>query len=237
MKYEEMRPHQIEKVLREKPIAYIAWGAHEWHGPHNAIGLDAIKAYNQCLALCEKTGGVVLPPVYCGYQTMKPARGFGHTLEFSKTLVRDLLFEHLEQLYDEGFRVMIVVMGHYGGKHQETIQEAVSLFQERHHMPRAWAFPDYEPTSEDGFSGDHAGKNETSLLLHFRPDLVDMEQLPDQIERYRIGIGGQGDVREASAEQGRQMVESLVRNAVPRIEALLEEANEQYRNRYGESCD
>ena len=45
MKYEELRPHQINDILRETPLAYLVWGSHEWHGVHNATGLDTLKAY------------------------------------------------------------------------------------------------------------------------------------------------------------------------------------------------
>lgn len=232
MRYEEMRPDQIEAVLRERPIAYLPWGSHEWHGPQNAIGLDTIKAHHQCLALCARTGGVVLPPVYCGYQTMKPARGFPHCLEFEKETVTTLVRQHLEQLYDEGFRVMVVVMGHYGGKHVEAVKAGVAAFTERHYLARVWAFPDYEPTAEAGFGGDHAGINETSLLMHFRPDLVDLGQLPETPDGGRLGISAT-DVRQATAERGAQIVVALVAGAVPRVEALLAEVREAQRVRYG----
>ena len=125
MKYEEMKPVEINQVLRECPLAYLVWGSHEWHGVHNPIGLDTLKAYHMTLELCKVTGGVVLPPVYCGYQTMKPWQGFRHTLEFSKDLVRRYVYEHLENLYEEGFRVIVVVMGHYGGKHVEAVKAAI----------------------------------------------------------------------------------------------------------------
>ena len=72
MKYEEMKPRELNGMLRECPVAYLVWGSHEWHGVHNPVGLDTLKAYHLALALCQVTGGVVLPPVYCGYQTMKP---------------------------------------------------------------------------------------------------------------------------------------------------------------------
>ena len=174
MKYEELRPAQINKIIESCPIAYLVWGSHEWHGVHNPVGLDTLKAYYMTLELCKETGGVVLPPVYCGYQTMKVWQGFGHTFEFSKNLVRQYLYEHLENLYEEGFRVLVVVMGHYGGKHVEAIRAGVADFTEKHDYPGVLAITDYEPASWiEVKGGDHAGRNETSLMMHFRPELVD----------------------------------------------------------------
>ena len=233
MKYEELKPHEIETLLQSAPIAYIAWGSHEWHGPQNAIGLDTLKCYHLCFAACKETGGVVLPPVYCGYQTMKPCRGFAHCLEFSKETVQSLAEQYLEQLYDEGFRVMVIVMGHYGAKHVETLRAGVARFCERHYLPRVWAFPDYEATSEAGYGGDHAGINETSLLMHFRPDLVDMRRLPERPDGARLGLGPPETVRQATAERGAKIVQAFLASVVPKVKALLDESNAAHAARFG----
>ena len=228
MKYEEMKPREINEVLRTKPIAYLVWGAHEWHGVHNPTGLDTLKAYYMTLELCKETGGVVLPPVYCGYQTMKPWRRFRHTFEFSKDLVRRYVFEHLENLYEEGFRVMVVVMGHYGGKHVETVRAAVADFTEKHNYPRVLAITDYEPAGwVDIKGGDHAGKNETSLLMHFRPDLVDLSRLPEgALDSKREGCTE--NAKEATAEHGAMLARTFVEQAAPKVRELLDEANAEW---------
>ena len=228
MKYEEMKPGQINAVLRECPIAYLPWGAHEWHGVHNPIGLDALKAHYMALELCRETGGVVLPPVYCGYQTMKPWAGFRHTLEFSRELVRQLLYEYLENLYDEGFKVTVLIMGHYGNKHVEALKEAVERFTEKHRYPKVLAITDYEPASWAGVEGgDHAGKNETSLMLHFRPDLVDLSRLPAR----ELDFGRDGctvNAKEATAERRAMLARLFVEQAAPKVRALLAEALAQW---------
>lgn len=228
MKYEEMLPHEINAVLRDCPLAYIVWGSHEWHGVHNAVGLDTLKAYYMTLDLCRATGGVVLPPVYCGYQTMKPWARFRHTLEFSKELVTQYVFEHLENLYEEGFKAMVIIMGHYGGKHVEAIKAGVSRFTEKHQYPRVLAMTDYEPASWiDVRGGDHAGKNETSLLWHYRPDLVDLSRLPEgELDTKRDGCTA--NAKEASREHGAELARIFVEQATPKIRDLVAEAVSQW---------
>lgn len=223
MKYEEMKPADINKTLRSCPIAYLVWGAHEWHGVHNPVGLDTLKAYGMTLELCGATGGVVLPPVYCGYQTMKPWKGFRHTLEFSKSLVRQYIYEHLVNLREEGFRLVVVVMGHYGEKHVETIKAGVADFAEQHSYPKVLAITDYEPASwVDVNGGDHAGKNETSLMMHFRPDLVDLSLLPaGELDSEREGCTS--NAKEATPEHGETLVRLFVEQAALRIRTMLEE--------------
>ncbi len=224
MKYEEMRPREINRVLRECPLAYLVWGAHEWHGVHNSVGLDTLKAYRMVLDLCAETGGVVLPPVYCGYQTMKPWARCRHTFEFSKNLVTQYVFEHLENLYEEGFKAMVVVMGRYGGKHVEAVKEGVARFTEKYRYPKVMAMTDYEPASWINVQGgDHAGKNETSLLMHYRPDLVDLSRLPEgPLDHKRDGCTP--NAKEATPEHGAFLAETFVRQAAPKVKELLREA-------------
>jgi len=220
-----MKPGQIDAVQRDTPIAYITWGALEWHAAHNPVGLDGLKAHHLALALCEVTGGVVLPPMYCGYQTLRPWRGFGHTIEISKSLVRQLVCEHLENLHADGWRVMVVITGHFGAKHVEAVQAGAADFQEKHCYPRVWALPDYEPAGYvDVRAGDHAGKNETSLMMHFRPDLVDLSLLPDRELDYTKD-GCHVNAREATAEHGEYLAKLFVEQAAPKVRQLLDEAN------------
>ncbi len=224
MRYEEMKPEDYRRAKQAAPIAYIPWGAHEWHGKHNPLGLDTLKAHGQCLALCAETGGVVFPHVYCGFQTMKPHAGFDCTLEFSKECVQLLAKEYLEQLADEGFKVIIILMGHYGHLHQEAIKEVVADFNARHSECVAWAFPDYEPTADEGFPGEHGACFETSYMMWFRPELVDLSCLPQEgeLDNKVEGVHGLDPRTNASAKKGRDGVNVLVKNAAPKIRELLQ---------------
>ena len=221
-KYEELRPDQIDAIIAETGIAYLAWGSLEWHGPQNAIGLDALKAYELCLRCAERTGGVVLPPVYAGFQTMKPHAGFKHTIEIRRASVMDLADQYLDQLHDEGFRLVCLMMGHYGGLHVDAIRKTVEWWEERHCGTSVWAFTDYEPVLDDGIRGDHAGKNETSLLLHLRPGLTDLSRLPpgEDIDLKALGIGGE-DPREATTERGEEMARLVVRRVAEGVAQRL----------------
>lgn len=224
MRYEEMKPEDYRRAKEAAPIAYLPWGAHEWHGKQNPLGLDTLKAHGQCLALCAETGGVVFPHIYCGYQTMKLGAGFDCTLEFSPECVKLLVTEYLEQLADEGFKVIVILMGHYGGEHMKAVREVVSDFNESRQGAVAWAFPDYEPTADEGFPGEHAACYETSYMMWFRPELVDMTRLPVQGELnwQNEGIGGTDPRGCASAKKGRDGTNVLVKNAAPRILEMLE---------------
>ncbi len=222
-KYEKLRPDQIAAIQKIVSIAYIPWGALEWHSYHAPVGLDGIKAHGLCEALAKETGGVVLPTIYVGTDTIKPFKGFKHTIEHNSSTVTTLCGEYLAQLADEGFRVIVLIMGHYGEGHLEAIAKAVAQFSEENPDIGIWAFPDSEPL-KGSFPANHAARGETSFQLLFQPEIVDLSMLPPERETTLDDDGVWGeDPRKASAEEGQQMLEVFLRNALPRIKKLLED--------------
>lgn len=222
MKLEEMKPGEIDEMLKKAPIVYIPWGSLEWHGVQNPIGLDTIKVYHLCLRAAEKTGGVVHPPIYCGFQTMKTHAGFKKTIEVAKDVVQNLAREYFEQLYDEGFRIFVVMMGHYGAKHVEALREVAKEFTDKHPDVKGIFAPDPEFVADKGIKGDHAGAYETSLLMYFRPDLVDLNLLPKgrEITIKDDGIGGE-DPRKSTGAEGERIANLIVDEVVARVRRLM----------------
>jgi len=227
-RYEELRPSEIDEIISETGVAYLPWGALEWHGPHCAIGLDALKIHHLALRCAEVTGGVVLPVVYAGYQTMKPHAGFKHTVEVPAEVIHGLANAYLDQLADEGFRLVVLMMGHYGGEHVKNIRFAVEnwpRYRDRGTGMKIWAFPEYEVVIDDGYRGDHAGAYETSLLMYFRPDLVDLSALPAEgpIVPQEHGIGGEDPRTKASSAYGEELCAAIVRRVAEGVGERLGE--------------
>ena len=221
-RYERLRPDQIEAVRARAPIAYIPWGALEWHSYHNPVGLDGLQALGQCCALAEATGGVVLPPVYVGTDTIKPFKGFGHTVEHAAETVRALCQEFLAGLADEDFRVVVIVTGHCGGGHTDALGETVAAFAEANPQTGVLLVPSFEPT-QDTYPSNHAARGETSYQLLFDPDLVDLSRLPADREATLDGDGIWGrDARDASADEGAAILALFLERTVPTIRHLLD---------------
>ncbi len=221
--YAYLRPGQIEAIRAATPIAYIPWGALEWHSYHNPVGLDSLKAAGLCAALAEVTGGVVLPPFYVGTDTIKPFKGFQHTLDHDAETVRRLCRELLEQLADESFQVIVLLTGHYGRAHVDVIQETATAFANANPNIRVWALPDWQPV-EGEFEPNHAAKGETSFQMLFHPETVDLSLLPaDRLTTLdEDGVMGE-DPRESSVDFGRQQLTAFVEGCVPKIQQLLNE--------------
>ena len=226
-RYEELRPRQVDEILKEAPIAYIPWGSLEWHSYHNPIGLDALKVHGLAIMAAQRTGGVVWPPVFVGYQTMKPHAGFKHTIEVPAEVVMGLANAYLDQAADEGFKLVVIMMGHYGGEHVKAIMHAAENWPRvrgKGSDMQIWAFPEYRADPENPQRGDHAGAYETSLMMYLRPELVDLSELPSEGEVVGtdagFGIGGE-DPRKATAERGKQIAEAIVQAIVKGVQERL----------------
>ena len=56
---------------------------------------------------------------------------------------------------------------------------------------------------------DHAGRNETSIMMAVAPELVDLSRLPADRGQWPQGIGGE-DPRDATVEYGEELLEATL---------------------------
>lgn len=221
-RYGDLRPVQIEAIRERSPIAYVPWGALEWHCQHAPIGLDSTKAEGICLALAEKTGGVVLPAIPFGVNTIKPYKGFPHSIDISSKLATDVAEELCCQLADEQFKVVILFTGHYPPEQIDALEAGAERARQKESGTRFLVWADNQLLDKK-YRGDHAGATETSFQMHFVKGSVDFGGLPDRpLTLDGDGVMGE-DPREASAERGRDQLESVLANALPRVQELLRE--------------
>jgi len=206
-----LRPAQLEDRARQFPVVYVPFGLIEWHGRHLPLGNDAIKAHAILCKCAQAYGGVVYPPQWM-------SANFGPQL----TEVYSTLFSKIKRM---GFRVIIAISGH-------GIEQQIDMLE------RA-----LEPVTADGsvrgYAGyeislskcaqsdfDHAAKWETSNVMHFFPDLVDMSALGDGPLRLDLeppdGLLGLDPRVHASAEVGRRNCELAAQAIGEKARELLE---------------
>lgn len=222
VKMEFMVPREVRAELDRSPIAYVPWGAMEWHGEHLPLGQDALKAERICVLTAKRTGGIVLPPIYIGHQTMQ-LYGMPFTLEFSRDLVKELAVELLRQLELMGFKVIVILCGHYGREHLNTIKEAVEEYAKGGGKAKVLAEPEYVFAEDMGYHGDHAAKWETSIFWYFYPEYTHMELLPKDLSVKPKGVVGEDPRAHASRELGEKVVELIVNKLADKVLAMLRE--------------
>ncbi len=220
---ERLRPDQVCEIRAANPVAYIPWGAIEWHGVHNPLGVDGLKAHGLCAALAQETGGVVLPPVFMGTGTMKPVYRFPLCLEFQPSTVAAACRDILGELGDEGFRVIVLLTGHYGAAHMQVLRDTCDAFARDHSDMRVLCIADWEP-DPDRLPANHAARGETSYTMYFDPGLSDVSQLPDDrdTDPHQDGIIGD-DARLASRAYGEELTRLFVERTAPTVRRLLNE--------------
>lgn len=208
--YHKLRPAQIDAIKRVTPMAYVPWGALEWHSYHNPVGLDGLIADELCQGLAERMGGLVLPPVYLATDTIKVAHNFPHSVEISQSLVSSMCTELCQQLVEEKFKYIVIVTGHCGGGHRDALGDAVSAFQSAHPEITTILVPAFDPV-QDTWAVNHAAVGETSLQMHAEENLVDLSLLPKERAPTLDDDGVWGDdPREATAAKGQQILNLFV---------------------------
>lgn len=66
VEYQYLRPGAMVERRNAMPVAYMGLGILEWHGLHNPLGLDGVKANGIACCLANRLGGVVMPAQYWG---------------------------------------------------------------------------------------------------------------------------------------------------------------------------
>lgn len=223
VRFDELLPHEFRRRLAERPIAYLPLGTLEWHGRHLPLGSDAIQSEGLMLRCARQLGGIVMPPIHLGPDRAETAEN-GKTLvgmdyAASTTPPRQLegscywvpmglhllmVDAILAQLKRAGFRA-VFADGHGPSRAAwtENIPErqkrfGLKLFGVTREVARQWRS-----------QVDHAARNETSLMMYLRPDLVDLSQLPQSRSIWPQGVGGE-DPRDATAAYGRECFEKSV---------------------------
>jgi len=211
-------------LKEESPdVAVFPVSATENHGPHCPLGTDAIFANSIAREAAERTGELLLPSLEFGVS--EHHRGFPGTLYVSPETLRDMVYETLLSLTDHGIEKAVIVNGH-GGNAGALDQVCGRLARDGDMFAVHWLWADGFPGEED-----HAGKNETSFMLHLRPELVgEPVEGADTWENPVNGTftahythefaenGVFGDPREASKEHGEEFFEECLSHTVELIE-------------------
>lgn len=209
-----MRPAQLEKALREFPVAYVPFGLIEWHGRHLPLGNDALKAHGILVKAAEQFGGAVYPPIYFHENFPKDSL---------VPVIRDLF----QRLKKTGFRVLLGVTGHNIQGQIDMINQALKPVVADGTVA-GMALHEVSLSKGPESNSDHAAKWETSNMMFFYPELVDMAALGDGPLAPHMkppdGIGGLDPRKHGSVEVGRRNVhlaaEAIGRKARELLEGL-----------------
>lgn len=233
--------------------AVLPWGAtepHNYHLPYLAdcylahdVAVDAVvKAYER-----KGVRGMVLPFIPLGSQNPGQV-GLPFCLHGRYETQKAILTDIVDSLMRQNIHKLIIVNGHGGNSFKNMIRDL------------AVDYPSFLIASADWFKiipqkdyfdmpDDHAGELETSVLMHYRPELVDLSvagdgtYTPFRIQTLREGVGwiprnwskvsqdtGIGCPHQSTAEKGKRYAAAVTdKLATFLIELTTEELYSPFR--------
>ena len=240
---ERLRPDQFRELRRDTPLAYLPLGILEWHGPHNPIGLDGVKAHAICRRAAELSGWVVFPTLYYGsppathfievdwYNAafseaydlpeenyLSAKFSFGPRLE-QWNLFSKILDQSLRQIARFGFEAIIVIAGHYPLNGQNLVTDS---FEREFGIPIWFG---HEGQAADPPDGDHAAQWETSVTWALDPPTVDPSAFPKKGEPNPPGVSGK-PVADITAELAEANLKRALEGIVRITRSLLDRRQE-----------
>lgn len=228
----------VEK-LKKAPLVFLPVGAHEQHGPHLPMGTDAIFATKMAEAVAANLNGLVLPTMTYGYKSQARSGGgqtFPGTISLDGRTLIAMTQDIIRELARHGVARLVVIDGHF--ENQWFLTEGIELaqrelaFSARTMEVVRTEYWDYCPQAvldtvfEGNFPGydlEHAALIETSMMLHWQPELVRVDKIPqNDIARFekfdRFPQDGKGvplsgvlaPASGASADKGQLIIENTV---------------------------
>ena len=245
----EMSWDEYDAKLKSGAVLMLPCGTIEQHAYHLPLGVDKLLPTAVCADVARQTGAIVADPIVYGAKS-QPRMGGGQAFVGTTSLdggtyfnvVRDVLREFMRH----GARKICVVNGHY--ENSMFVMEGVDLALREARYDNIddikimrLEYWDYvkqatiDKVFPNGFPGmalEHAAVVETSLMLHYHPDLVDLskivEQEPAEFPHYDIfphtkrwvpESGALSPAQGATAEKGVLLATDSVEGMVRDIKA------------------
>ena len=261
VKNRQMRLMTVEEVqayLKKNQTIILPYALCEQHGYHLPLDTDIRNAEYTSAALAEKLDCIVAPVLnYTFSGGMLPG-----TINVKPNTFSNLVGEIIESLTLQGFRNFIIIPGHGGSESMLHLKESLRI--------QKWLNPaladdliilcpiwDFSPTWTKLFQTRdyHASEAETSLLLHWCPEVVRKkivmdkpavaERLRDDPDSYQkrvsfttlkqeivqtsqredVKIGVMGYPERANAALGARIEAEFLKNAAKELSKAIKDAD------------
>jgi len=244
-RYEELSWPQMREAIQQQPAVLLPFGTIEDHGPHLPVSTDNTIVEAICHEVAQRVDGLALVMPLIPYGLDEHHMDFPGTVSVDMLTLIRYVSDVAISVARHGFTHILLVNGH-GSNAPIADLAARRVVLETGVVcgamsPNAAIDPTFaEPTlsqmrrSAPGGVA-HAGEFETALMLHLRPDLVQMDKAIREIGQIKLEYfnwdhpepsvlswqdwwsrmsrtGVCGDPTVATAEFGRALFETIVGN-------------------------
>lgn len=205
-------------------LVLVPVGSIEQHGPHLPLDTDTVIAEAVAHRVAAKIPGSLVAPAL-SYGSSGEHQGFPGTSSIGTPVLQQVLIELTRSVSAWAHR-LVFVNGH-GGNVRALTAAVDQLVSEGHDV--GWV-----PCMVRG-SDAHAGRTETSLMLHLRPGSVDrlratpgntasLDALMPELVRHGVRAvshsGVLGDPTGASSAEGRHLLDVMVHHVCEGIQRV-----------------
>ena len=172
---ENMTVKEVEEAIVKSCPVIVPLGITEQHGYHLPLSTDSYNAYEVAKRVAAKTDVVAAPPLHYSYSGgVLPG-----TINVDPHVVSLFVGEICKSLYAQGFKVVILLLGHGGTELTGALKEQTKLILRdnpayKDNILALAAVWDFSPTWLAGFEKHdfHSAEVETSVMLYWAPQLV-----------------------------------------------------------------
>jgi len=247
MLWEELSWPQHKRMAQEGAVVVVPFASMEQHGPHSPVVVDTLLCESVCRKATEGLEGALLTrAMWAGasHHHFEYPGTISLRLETYVALVKDII----RSVAHHGYGKIFVVNGHGGNVQplQATLNDVGYELDVAIWMVTYFHLGDEVAgrvrKSEVGGMA-HSGEFETAMMLHLRPDLVNMDEAVDQpsqsahplmtkdmhrrgmlfrpvdFNRHRAPSGVSGTPSAATAENGEKYFEAVS----ARLRGLIED--------------
>jgi creatinine amidohydrolase len=247
IRYEELTWPEMREAIAEQPVVLLPFGTVEDHGPHLPINTDNVILEAICLETARRAPGEMLVMPLVAYGLDEHHMDFPGTISIEMETLLAYVNEAASSVAYHGFSHVLIVNGHGSNAPiaelaaRRVVLEAgivCGAMSPNAAINPALAEPTLSQMRRSGPGGiAHAGEYETAMMLHLRPDLVQMDKAVWEMGQLKLEYfnwdypepsvlawqdwwsrmsesGVCGDATVATSEFGRVLFETTVENFV-----------------------
>ncbi len=182
---------EVKKIAEGDALVIVPVGVIEEHVPHLSLGTDTYLTYRSSLELKKslekrKIKTVITPPMYWGVMQLKETGAYPGSFTVNPATMKALLMDIFTDLQRWGFRKIYCQNMHGDRIHRQIVNEAVEEAAKKLNLQ----FFNEEKYEDDAKEPDlaryakaklyepdyHGGAPETSMMLGFYPEEVNIEK-------------------------------------------------------------